>query len=102
MGDVLNHAGADWEPRLLANLYAGAALAADDAYGEEHGLISQHYGIGRTDLIAVLDLAATAIEPGHAVPNHLHDNCPSCEAALALGRLRNCIEWTSAPGWRRP
>ena len=50
----------------------------------------------------ILDLAATAIEPGHAVPNHLHDNCPSCEAVLALGRLRNCVEWTLAPGWRRP
>jgi hypothetical protein len=40
MGEVLNHAGADWEPRLLANLYAAAALAADDAHGDEHGLIS--------------------------------------------------------------
>jgi hypothetical protein len=36
MGDVLNHAGAQWEPRLLASLYAAAALAADDAHGEEH------------------------------------------------------------------
>ena len=26
MGDVLNRAGAHWEPRLLASLYAAAAL----------------------------------------------------------------------------
>ena len=32
MGDVLNRAGAQWEPRLLANLYA-AALHADEAHG---------------------------------------------------------------------
>jgi hypothetical protein len=31
MGDVLNRAGAQWEPRLLANLYAASALEADDA-----------------------------------------------------------------------
>lgn len=49
MGEVLNQAGAQWEPRLLANLYAAAALEADDAHGEEHGLISQDYGISRTD-----------------------------------------------------
>jgi hypothetical protein len=81
MGEVLNHAGAQWE--LLANLYAAAALAADDAHGEEHGLISQHYGISKTDLILVLDLAATAVEPGHAAPGQLHDNCSSCDAILA-------------------
>jgi hypothetical protein len=45
MGDVLNHAEAQWEPRLLANLYAAAALHADDAHGAEHDLITQHYGI---------------------------------------------------------
>jgi hypothetical protein len=102
MGDVLNHAGARWEPRLLANLYAAAALEADDVHGEEHHLISQHYGISKPDLIAVIDLSASAVSPGHAVPGALHDNCSSCDAALALGRVRNCVEWTSAPGWNRP
>jgi hypothetical protein len=33
-GDVLNQAGAQWELRLLANLYAAPALQADDAHGE--------------------------------------------------------------------
>lgn len=40
MGDVLNRAGAQWEPRLLANLYPAAALQADDGHGEEHDQIS--------------------------------------------------------------
>ena len=57
MGEVLNQAGAQWEPRLLANLYAASALEADDAHGEEHDLISQHYGLSKVDLIAVLGLA---------------------------------------------
>jgi hypothetical protein len=101
MGDVLNQAAAQWEPRLLANLYAGAALEADDAHAEEHDLICQHYGISKTDLILVLDLAASALDGRHAVPNHIHDNCPSCDAAFALGRICNTVEWTSAPTWRR-
>jgi len=33
MGDVLNHAGAQGEPRLLANLYAAAAVEAAAATG---------------------------------------------------------------------
>ena len=101
MGDVLNRAGAQWDPRLLANLYA-AALEADDAYGEEHDLISQHYGISKTDLTTVIDLAAGALDGRHAAPGQLHGNCPSCDAALAVGRVRNCVERTSAPRWQRP
>jgi hypothetical protein len=102
MGDVLDQAGAQWEPRLLANLYAAAALEADDAHGEERDLISQHYGISKTDLTTVIDLAASALDGRHAVPGQLHGNCPSCDAALAPGRIRNCVEWTSAPRWQRP
>lgn len=101
MGEVLNQAGAQWEPRLLANLYASAALAADDAHGEEHEMISQHYGIVKADLVLVLDLATSSLDGRHAVPNGIHNNCPSCDAAFALGRLRNTVEWTSAPTWRR-
>jgi hypothetical protein len=101
LGDVLNHAGAEWEPRLLANLYAAVALEADEAHGEEHDLISQHYGVSKTDLIAVLDLASTGLDGRHAAPGEVHDNCPRCDAAFALGRIRNSVEWTSAPTWKR-
>ena len=97
MGDVLNQAGAQWEPRLLANLYAAAALEADDAHGTEHNLITQHYGIDRDDLVAVLDLAAEAVDGLHAVIGELHPGCLRCGAVLALGRVRNAVEWTAAP-----
>ena len=63
-------------------------------------LMSQHYGISKSDLIAVLDLAASALDGRHAAPGQIHDNCPSCDAAFALGRIRNSVEWTSAPAWR--
>jgi hypothetical protein len=101
MAEVLNQAGAQWEPRLLANLYAASALGADDAHGEEHDLISQHYGISKSDLVAVLDLASGALDGRHAAPGQIHDNCPSCDAAFALARIRNSVEWTSAPARRR-
>ena len=101
IGEVLNQAGAQWEPRLLANLYAASALEADDAHGEEHDLISQHYGISKSDLIAVLDLASSALDRRHAAPGQIRDHCPSCDAAFALGRIRNSVEWTSARAWKR-
>jgi hypothetical protein len=98
MGEVLNRAGAQWEPRLLASLYAAAALEADDAHGRERDLVTQHHGVTRTDLAAVLGLAAAALDGRHAVPGELHTDCPRCAAALALGRVRNGLEWTAAPG----
>ena len=100
MGDVLNRAGAQWEPRLLANLYAAAALHADDAHGEEHNLITQHYGIMKSDLVVLVDLAATSIVGQHGGSGE-HGDCPGCLHSLALGRVRNAIEWTTAPGWDR-
>jgi hypothetical protein len=98
MGDVLNRAGAQWEPRLLANLYAAAALHADDAHGEEYNLITQHYGVLKGDLVIVVDLAAASIVGRHGGSGE-HGDCPGCLHSLALGRVRNAIEWTSAPGW---
>lgn len=94
MGDVLNRASAQWEPRLLASLYAAAALEADDAHGSEHDLITQH-GIGRADLAAVLHLAADALDGQHAVAGAVHADCPRCDAAFVLGRVRNAAQWTA-------
>jgi hypothetical protein len=97
MGDVLNRAGAQWEPRLLANLYAAAALEADDAHGAEHDLITQHHGITCTDLSAVLQLAGRALDGRHGAAGDLHGDCPECGAVFALGRVRNALEWTGSP-----
>jgi hypothetical protein len=83
MGDVLNRASAQWEPRLLAALYAAAALEADDAHGAKHDLITQHYAISRADLLA---------SPA------LHAADPSTAAASAQGRLRR----RAAMGYAHP
>ena len=89
MGEVLNHASAEWSPQLLAGLYAAAALEAGNAHAAERDLITQHHGIARGDLEAVLELAQKALDGQHAVPGKLHQRCSSCDAALALGRVRN-------------
>lgn len=99
MGEVLNHAGADWEPRLLANLYAAAALQADDAHGTDRDLVTQHHHITRADLAAVLRLAAagaTALDGEHGSTGNLHPGCARCDAVFAFGRVRNALNWTSA------
>ena len=95
MADVLNRSSARWEPRLLASLYAAAALEADDAHGTEHQLITQHHGIQHADLVAVLALAGEALDGQHAVTGRLHQDCARCSAVLALGRVRNAVEWTA-------
>jgi hypothetical protein len=96
MGDVLNRAGAQWEPRLLATIYAAAALEADDAHGTEHELITQHYGISLADLRAVMALAAEALDGQHADGATPRWNCTRCDNAIALGRVRSAVEWTTA------
>jgi hypothetical protein len=72
MGEVLNHASADWSPQLLAGLYAAAALEAGNGHAAERDLITQHHGIARGDLEAVLELAQMALDGQHAVPGKLH------------------------------
>lgn len=94
MADVLNRSSAQWEPRLLADLYAAAALEADDAHGTEHDLIIQHHDIKRADLVAVLVLASQALDGEHGAPGKIHQDCTRCEAAFALGRVRNAVAWT--------
>lgn len=100
MGEVLNNAGAQWEPRLLANLYAAAAVQADDAHGAEHELVTQHYDIRRADLVAVIELAERALDARHGVPG-AHGECSACDAVVSFGRVRGALEWT-APVPNRP
>jgi hypothetical protein len=66
-------------------------------FSRRNDLISQHYGISKADLIAVIDLATSALDSRRAVPGQIHDNCPSCNAAFAPGRICNTVEWTFAP-----
>jgi hypothetical protein len=66
--------------------------------GEEHDLITQHYAILKSDLMVVVDLAAASIVGRHGGCAE-HGDCPGCLHSLVLGRVRNPIEWTLAPGW---
>src|SRR4051812_25376835 len=76
MGAVLNRTGAGWNPELLAAPYAAAALEADDGHAGERDLITQHHGIARPDLVAVLELAAGAVDGEHGTAGRLHRGCP--------------------------
>jgi hypothetical protein len=88
MGDVLNRASAQWEPRLLAALYAAAALEADDAHGAMHDLITQHYAISRADLLAVVQLAAQALgDRREAYRKMLRIRCNRHACTVASGQV---------------
>ena len=77
MGDVLNRARAQWEPRLLANLYAAAALRSDGAHGEEHDVITQHYGILKSDLWSSLTSLRPRSSGGMAAPERITATAPA-------------------------
>jgi hypothetical protein len=75
MGNVLNRVGETWNTRVLARLYASAALAADDKHGREHNLITQHHGITEPDLLDVIALAVPPV--AHGVPGEVHPGAPT-------------------------
>jgi hypothetical protein len=85
---------------ILAVLYAGRALVADDEHGRQHGLVIQADGL----LWAELDDLATLVEPildprRHAGPGTWHPDCPACRAAQAAARLRTHRRYrTVGPG----
>jgi hypothetical protein len=60
-----------------------ATLEADDAHGAKYDLITQHYAISRTDLLAVVQLVAQALGDRRSLPGALDTGCPQCGAALA-------------------
>ena len=76
----------------------GERGATRQTRGPKHDLITQHYGILKSDLVIVVDLAAASVVGRHGGSGE-HGDFPGCLHSLALGRVRNAIEWTSAPGW---
>jgi len=77
-------------PDLLAGLYAGRALAADDDHGRRHGLVVQADGLRWVELQDLVRLAGPALDPAqHAGPGTWHPNCPDCRGALAAARVRS-------------
>jgi hypothetical protein len=77
-------------PDLLAGLYAGRALVADDEHGRRHGLVIQADGMLWAELEELARLAAPALDPArHAGPGTWHPACPDCRGALAAARVRS-------------
>ncbi len=77
-------------PDLLAGLYAGRALAADDEHGRREGVVVQADGILWVELDDLARLAEPALDPAqHAGPGTWHPHCPDCRGALAAARVRS-------------
>jgi hypothetical protein len=76
-------------PDILARLYAGRALTADDDHGRAHGLVVQADELRWAELEHLVRLAESRLEPGqHADVGTWHQDCPDCQAVLAIGRIR--------------
>ena len=69
--------------------------------GQDHELLPNHeLAAEEVDLVQLDPDRLTLPQPG-AGPEHDQRPCPNCDAAFALGRIRNSVEWTSAPAWKR-
>jgi hypothetical protein len=76
-------------PEILARLFAARALAADDVHGGAHGLVVQADELRWAELEQLVRLAESQLEPGrHAAVGTWHQDCPDCQAVLAIGRIR--------------
>jgi hypothetical protein len=79
-------------PELLAHLYAGAAVRADDERGRDAGMVVQADELRWTELQQLLRLAQIEAQiraeaGGHAVG--AHPGCPDCAAITAVTRIRS-------------
>jgi hypothetical protein len=76
-------------PDILARLYAARAVAADDDHGAARGLVVQADELRWAELDQLVRLAEAQLEPGrHADVGTWHQDCPDCQAVLAIGRIR--------------
>lgn len=87
-------------PDLLAWLYAGRALVADDDHGRRHGVVVQADGLLWAELEDLADLAEPALDPTrHAGTGTWHPDCPRCRGAQAAARVRSRRRYrTIGPG----
>jgi hypothetical protein len=83
------HELAGHRPDILARLYAVRAVTADDDHGRAQGLVVQADELRWTELEHLVRLAETRLEPGaHGEVGTWHQDCPDCQAVLAIGRIR--------------
>jgi hypothetical protein len=76
-------------PEILAHLYAGSAVRADDDHGREHGLVIQADEMRWSELDQLVRLAESQVDTGqHAGVGTWHQDCPDCQAVLAIARVR--------------
>jgi hypothetical protein len=76
-------------PEILAHLYAGSAVRADDDHGRSAGLVIQADELRWSELEELVRLAEAQLEPGqHAGLGTWHPGCPDCQAVLAVARIR--------------
>lgn len=76
-------------PEILAHLYAGTAVRADDDHGRSAGLVVQADELRWSELEELVRLAEAQLEPGqHAGLGTWHPGCPDCQAVLAVARIR--------------
>jgi hypothetical protein len=76
-------------PEILAHLYAGGAVRADDDHGRSAGLVIQADELRWSELDELVRLADAQLQPGqHAGLDTWHPGCSDCQAVLAIARIR--------------
>jgi hypothetical protein len=76
-------------PDLLAHLYAGRAVRADDEYGRGSGLVIQADELRWAEIEHLVRMAEERTAAGdHAGVGSWHPDCADCEAVLAIARIR--------------
>lgn len=76
-------------PEILAHLYAGNAVRADDDHGRAAGLVVQADVLRWSELDQLVRLAESQVDTDqHAGVGTWHPGCPDCQAVLAIARIR--------------
>jgi hypothetical protein len=76
-------------PELLAHLHSRNAILADDDHGRDRGLVVQADELRWSELAELARLAGARVDQdGHAAAGGWHQNCPACQAAAAIARIR--------------
>lgn len=94
-------------PGVLAALYAGRAVVADDDHGRGRGVVVQADGLLWAELDDLVVLAEPVLDPRrHAGTGTWHPDCAACRGAQAAARVRTHRRYRTvgptAPGPTRP
>jgi hypothetical protein len=88
-------------PDLLAHLYAGRAVRADDEYGRDAGLVIQADELRWAEVERLMRVAEEHLDEGaHAGVGTWHPGCADCEAVLVVARVRSRYRFRTVPAAR--